>query len=298
MRLDLEPAVPDQRVVRPLEVADVWRPGRYPAAHGLPHAHRARLSVTPGDRDGVLVDVYGDTDAQLLAGRAALPGLPVALGEVGVVDVGLVHPDGVARHDPVLVAGYRGEHAVPPLEGRLVGDTAQLGRALDGDAVAHGPDEGDSGGVRLAAVLEDGAREGGEPPAAAAAAPPRDAGRGGHPSLQVPRAPHSGHPGSGRQAAAASASVPTPTSSLQRLSSTASLSSRSSLAVRPATSAPKGFALPISICPIRPNAHPEGLSPNKDPGGRSAKFSVWLERAWHSGALRPPNHHLLSKLLE
>ena len=127
--------------------------------------------MTPGDRDGVLVDVYGDTDAQLLAGRAALPGLPVALGEVGVVDVGLVHPDGVARHDPVLVAGYRGEHAVPPLEGRLVGDTAQLGRALDGDAVAHGPDEGDSGGVRLAAVLEDGAREGGEPPAAAAAAP-------------------------------------------------------------------------------------------------------------------------------
>ena len=179
MRLDLEPAVPDQRVVRPLEVADVWRPGRYPAAHGLPHAHRAGLSVTPGDRDGVLVDVYGDADAQLLAGRAALPGLPVALGEVGVVDVGLVHPDGVARHDPVLVAGYRGEHAVPPLEGRLVGDTAQLGRALDGDAVAHGPDEGDSGGVRLAAVLEDGAREGGEPPAAAAAAPPRDAGRGG-----------------------------------------------------------------------------------------------------------------------
>lgn len=157
----------------------MWRPGRYPAAHGLPHAHRAGLSVTPGDRDGVLVDVYGDADAQLLAGRAALPGLPVALGEVGVVDVGLVHPDGVARHDPVLVAGYRGEHAVPPLEGRLVGDTAQLGRALDGDAVAHGPDEGDSGGVRLAAVLEDGAREGGEPPAAAAAAPPRDAGRGG-----------------------------------------------------------------------------------------------------------------------
>lgn len=131
------------------------------------------------DRDGVLVDVYGSADAQLRAGLAALPGLPVALGEVGVVDVGLVHPGGVAKHDPVLVAGYRGEHAVPPLEGHLVGGAAQLSRALDGDVVAHEPDEGDPGGERLAAVLEDGTGEGGEPPAAAAAATPRDAGGGG-----------------------------------------------------------------------------------------------------------------------
>ena len=130
------------------------------------------------DRDWVLVDVYRHADAQLLAGQAALPGLPVALGEVGVVDVGLVHPDGVAQHDPVPVAGHRGEHAVPPLEGRLVGDAAQLGRALDGHVVAHGPDEGDPDGERLAAVLEDGAREGVEPPAAAAAAPSGHPGRG------------------------------------------------------------------------------------------------------------------------
>ena len=68
---------------------------------------------------------------------------------------------------------------MPPLEGGLVGDAAQLGRALDGDVVAHGPDEGDPDGERLPAVHEDGAREGGEPPAAAAAAPPRDAGGGG-----------------------------------------------------------------------------------------------------------------------
>lgn len=117
------------------------------------------------DRNGVLVDADGDADAQLLAGQAALASLPVALGEVDVVDVGLVHPDGVAQHDSVLVAGYRGEYAVAPLEGRLVGDAAQLGRALDGDVVAYEPDEGDPGGERLAAVLEDGAREGGEPPA-------------------------------------------------------------------------------------------------------------------------------------
>lgn len=60
---------------------------------------------------------------------------------------------------PVLAAGHRGEHAEPPLEGCLVGDTAQFGRALDGDVAAHGPDEGDPGGERLSAVLQDGARE-------------------------------------------------------------------------------------------------------------------------------------------
>ena len=97
--------------------------------------------------------------------------------------------------------------------------------------------------------------------------------------LQAPSAPHSGHPGSGQYAAAATASVPTPTSLRQCLSPTASLNSRNSSAVRPATSALKGFALSIWIFPIRPSAHPEGLSPNKDPGGRSGGFFVWLGRA-------------------
>ena len=60
-----------------------------------------------------------------------------------------------------------------------MGDAAQLGRALDGDAVAHEPDDGDPDGEGLAAVLEGGAGEGGETPAAGAAAPPRDAGDGG-----------------------------------------------------------------------------------------------------------------------
>ena len=229
VRLALEPAVPDQRVVRPLQVVDQQRPGRYPAAHGLSHARQAWLAVAADDRDGVLVDIDTHADAQLLAGEAALAGLPVALGEVGVVYVALVHPNGVAQHDPVLVAGYRGEHAVPPLEGRLVGDAAQLGRALDRHVVVNESDEGDPGGEGLLAVLEDGAREGGVN------------------LLPLER---------------------------QRLSSTASLSGRNSSVARPATSALKGFALPIWICPIRPNAHPEGLSPNKDPGGRSGKFSV------------------------
>lgn len=45
---------------------------------------------------------------------------------------------------------------MPLLEGRLVGDAAQLGHALDGDVVAHASDEGDPGGEQLAAVFEDG----------------------------------------------------------------------------------------------------------------------------------------------
>ena len=152
--LALEPAVPDQRVVCPLQVVDQQRPGRYPAAHGLPHARRAGLAVAADDRDRVLVHVNGDADAQLLTGQAALAGLPVALGEVGVVDAGLVNPDGVAQHDPVLVAGPHGGHAVPPLEGRLVGDAAQLGRALDGDVVTHEPNEGDPDGEGLRVARE------------------------------------------------------------------------------------------------------------------------------------------------
>lgn len=41
---------------------------------------------------------------------------------------------------PVEVAGYRDEHTVPPIEGGLVGDAAQLGRTLDGNVAAHEPD--------------------------------------------------------------------------------------------------------------------------------------------------------------
>lgn len=48
--------------------------------------------------------------------------LPVALGEIGAVDVCLVNPDGVALHDSVLVAGCRGELWCRPPEGHLVGD--------------------------------------------------------------------------------------------------------------------------------------------------------------------------------
>lgn len=191
------------------------------------------------------------------------------------VDVGLIKPGGVARHDSVPVAGHRGEHTIPTLEGRLVGDAEQLGRALDGDVVAHEPDEGSHGGKRLAAVLEDCAREGGEPPAAASAARPRDPGHGGPvppgapgATIRAPRVRPVGRRGLDERADAdlvAAAPLVDGFSEQQ-----------DSSAVRRTTSAIKGFALPIWICPIRPSAHPEGLSPNKDLGVRSGGFFVWM----------------------
>lgn len=139
------------------------------------------------DRDGILEDVDGDADSQLLAGEAALPDLPEALGEVGVVDVSLVHPDSAAQHDSVPVAGYRGEHAVPPLEGRLVGDAARLGRALDGDVVAQELDEGDQGGKRLAAAsLANGLSEWQELVASVSRHEPPEGIRSSHMDLSNP----------------------------------------------------------------------------------------------------------------
>lgn len=168
---------------------------------------------------------------------------------------------------------FHGKASLGQLEGSFVGNAAQLCRALDRDVVAHEPDERDPGGGRLAASLEDGAGEGGEPSAAAAAAPPRDAGRSGL----------------GERAdtdLVAAAPLADGFSEQQELVGGQAHHDR-----------PKGVRSSLWICPIRPNAHPEGLSPNKDPGGRSGKFSVWLGREWHSGTLRPPNHQLLSKLL-
>ena len=66
--LALEPAVPNQRVVRLLKVVDGQRPGQHSAAHGLPCARRAGLPVAENDREGVLMEIEGDSDARLLSG--------------------------------------------------------------------------------------------------------------------------------------------------------------------------------------------------------------------------------------
>lgn len=56
VRLAAETSLPDQNAVRPLEVVDVRRPGRYPAAHGFPYTRRAGLPVVADDSDRALVD--------------------------------------------------------------------------------------------------------------------------------------------------------------------------------------------------------------------------------------------------
>lgn len=66
--LTLVAAVPGQRVVRLLKVVDGQRPGQHSAAHGLPYARRAGLPVAEDDRDGVLMDIEGDSDARPLSG--------------------------------------------------------------------------------------------------------------------------------------------------------------------------------------------------------------------------------------
>ena len=68
VRLALEPAIPDQRAVRLLKVVDGQRPRQHSAAHGLPYARRAGLPVAENGRDGVLMDIEGDSDARLLSG--------------------------------------------------------------------------------------------------------------------------------------------------------------------------------------------------------------------------------------
>lgn len=61
--------------------------------------------MAENDRDGVLMEIEGDSDARLLSEWTTLMHLFVTLGGVCVVDVGLVNPEGVAQYKPVLVAG-------------------------------------------------------------------------------------------------------------------------------------------------------------------------------------------------
>ncbi len=67
VNLALEASLFDQHAVCPFEVVDEQRPGRYPDAHGLPHARRAGFPASADDRDRVLVDVVGHADVRLLA---------------------------------------------------------------------------------------------------------------------------------------------------------------------------------------------------------------------------------------
>ena len=98
---------------------------------------------------------------------------------------------------PVEVAGYRGEHTVPPIEGGLVGDAAQLGRTLDGNVrrMSLMKEIQTGSGFRQCSrtvpvgevnLLPQQRQRHLETPAAV------------DPFLQTPPAPHSWRPGSGR----------------------------------------------------------------------------------------------------
>lgn len=140
--------------------------------------------------------------------------------------------------------------------------------------------------MRLAAVLEDGSREGGEPPAAAAAAPPWDPGRGRSvppgAARAAPRAPRVRPVDRGGLGERADADLVAAAPLVDGLSEQHEL-----VGGQVRHESPEVVRSTIWICPIRPNAHPEGLSPNKDQGGRSGGFSVWLGSAWYSGPCGP-----------
>lgn len=210
--------------------------------------------------------------------------------------MGLFNPKGVAQYKPVLVASYRGERAAPPLEVRLVGDASQLGRALDGHVVAHEPDEGDPDGERLAAALEDGAREGGEPPAAGAAAPSRDAGGGGAvPPGAAGAAPRAlrfrsiGPRGFGQRAHAdliAAASLVDGFSEQQELVGGEVRHKR-----------PEGVRsshMDLSHPPERPSG---GIVAKQRSGWALGQILCLAGKSMAFGGPAPPNHHPLSKLL-
>lgn len=146
-------------------------------------------------------------------------------------------------------------------------------------------------------MFEDGAREGVEPPTAAAAAPLRNADS----DRAVPPGAASASPraflvrsigccGLGERADAdlvAAAPLVDSFSEQQELVGGEARLKR-----------PEGVRsshIDLSHPPERP---PGGIGAKQRFGRCSGKFYVWLGRAWHSGALRPSNYHLLSKLLD
>ena len=166
-----------QDAVRPLPVVDEDRALGYVGLQRPPDPGRRGLAVAADHGDGLLAGVDPDGDADLLLGEPPLPGLAVPLGEVGVVDVGLIHPGVPPQHDAVLVAVDGGEGPVPPLPGGLVGDAAHLRAGVERRGGERQPDEVDPGGKRFLAVLEDRPGEGVEPGAASGAAPSLHGGR-------------------------------------------------------------------------------------------------------------------------
>ena len=273
-----EAVLPDQHVVRPLTVVDEGGALRDVRPHRLPDPGGRGLAVPAYHRDGLLAGVDPDRDADLLPGEAALAGPPVAPRQVRVVYVRLVDPRAAPQHDAVLVAVDGGEGPVAPLPGGLAGDAAHLRAGVERHGEEREADEVDPGRKRLLAVLEDGPRERGEPRAAPRAAPPAHArrlepvppgrrlpagrargvravqlgGLGERPEAGLLPEPSLGNGGRQQVELAGGQAVDEPRVGVRAL---------------------HGGVFPSARTPTR-----RELSPNKDPGGRSGTFSVWLGR--------------------
>ena len=117
-----KPVLPDEGAMGPLAVVDERRALRDVAPERRPDAGGGGPAVPADHRDGLLAGVDAHRYAQLLLGQLPLARLPVSLGEVRVVDAGLVDPDAAPQHDAVLVAVDGGEQAVAPLPGGMVAD--------------------------------------------------------------------------------------------------------------------------------------------------------------------------------
>ncbi len=254
-----------------------------------------RLAVPAHHRDRVLRGVDGDRDANLLLGKPALAGLPVALREVGVVDVDLVDPDAAPEHDAVLVAAHRGEHAVAPLEGRLVGDAAQLGCCLDRHVPGHELQEQRPCRQVLLARLQNRPGQRVEAPPAAPASVPlqaraRDAVPEGAPlaAARARRVRPERRGGLGVCAHADLLSAPP-----LRHGGAEQLE----VVGRERGDAPREGVLSrhLVISRLCPSAHPTGLSPNKETDGHSGSFFVGREIVTANGRA---DYHPFAKPLD
>lgn len=259
----------DQRAVRPLPVVDDQAPlGDMPAERPQ-HPRRAGLSAAAYHGDRVLVHVYGDRYADLLAGQPALPRHAVPQVQVGVVHVGLVYPDQVAQDDAVLVAVDGGHHAVAPLPCRLVGYAQLLGHGVEWHVEPHEADEAAPGRHVGLGPLQHRAGERGEPGPAGAATPtldpsgcppvPEGRGRAAGGADRV-GAVEVGGLGEGAEAVplAAAPLVDGPAEELE-----VPLVERRDGVREGAVSVHLGV-------PVRSGAHPAGLSPNKSRVGSAA----------------------------
>ena len=137
---------------------------------GVLYPLRGGLPVPTNDCDRVLVYVYGNGDTDLLLREPTLARLAVAVGQIGIIDVGLINPYAILEHQAVLVSVHGCKDSMPPFEGGLVRYAAYLCDGIERHIEAHEVDEVYPGGEVFLTALKDGAGKRAEPRAAKVAA--------------------------------------------------------------------------------------------------------------------------------